>query len=104
MTRPDAADRRSGDTDNGLLAALNVPGAKGSPGMPCGVDYVRTLLADPVRERIDEIIDTMKADRAALRPPRYSAAWLADTLTAHGHRISGYTVQRHVQGKCRCGR
>lgn len=97
------ASDRGQQGDPGLLAALTTDHARRRPGNPCSFHLVREELGDDERARVDEIVATIRADRAALAQSRFSATWLADTLTAHGYTIGRLTVQNHIGFRCRCG-
>jgi hypothetical protein len=60
-------------------------------------------LAPAERVRVDEIIAAMREDRRALRQSRFTASWLADVFSDHGHPIGQLSVQNHIAARCRCG-
>lgn len=86
-----------------LFAALSRDGARRRTGVPCGFDAIRAVLSDAERARVDEIVAAIREDRRTLTQTRFSASWLADTLTDHGHKVGRLCVQNHVAGRCQCG-
>lgn len=61
----------------------------------CGVSKVRTSLADSPSDLADF--------ERALKDRDIKGTKIAAALTARGHKISGYTIQRHRQGDvCSC--
>lgn len=64
-----------------------------APGHPCGVASILARLDPPDR---DELTVALASD--------FKGSAIAKALASRGHRISGYTIQRHRRNECRCSR
>ena len=49
-------------------------------------------------------LERIAADTGKGRSKVYSSAWLEKVLNNHGHSISRSTIERHIRGKCSCGK
>ena len=70
----------------------------------CGIATLRETLNDEDRNTLDLSLDRIKADTGQGRSKGYSSSWLEKVLKNHGHSISRSTIERHIRGKCSCGK
>lgn len=95
--------KRRADAGEDLLAALSDP-KPWHPGRPCGVSVILDDVEPEIREKVQAIIEEIRAARRGGPPTNYNASWLARTLTSHGYSVTPLVIGGHIRGACRCAR
>lgn len=73
----------------------------------CAIATLREKLAQQDKEdlhSLDTSLARIVADTGRGRARVYSTAWLSNVLESHGHSISRSTIERHIKGRCSCGK
>lgn len=70
----------------------------------CKIATLRETLDKEDLQSLNTSLERIAADSGRGRARVYSTEWLANILNSHGHPISRSTIERHIKGKCSCGK
>lgn len=70
----------------------------------CGIATLRDELHGDELVALNTALERIMTDPGKGRSKVYSSMWLANVLVKHGHQISRSTIERHIKGKCSCGK
>lgn len=79
------------DTASDLAASLKHP-VKVHKGPRCGVGMLLREMPAADREALLKAMDNVQA----------SGHWISNVLLEHGYKLSGFTINRHRRGECKC--